>query len=71
MIASADLGTCPQVQTKLLSDTSEETKNDLIDAVKTQQNQLDLLKKENEKLCKDVRRQSNDSKKIISLWKNG
>ena len=69
----AVFGNCPQVQTELPGDTSEETKDDLAEAVKTQQGQLDLLKKENERLGKDIEELSNcldaQQKNNISLEK--
>ena len=52
--APIDFGNCPQVQTELPGDTSSETEDDLAEAVKTQQGQLDLLKKENERLGKEI-----------------
>ncbi len=65
-----DLDNCSQVQTELPGDTSGETEGDLAEAVKTQQAQLELLKKENERLgekidvlsnCLDVQRKNNIS----------
>ena len=55
----AVFGNRPQVQAKLPSDTSGEIEDDLAEAVKTQQSQLDLLKKENERLGKDIEELSN------------
>ena len=71
--APIDFGNCPQVQTELPGDTYEETEGDLAEAVKTQQGQLDLLKKENERLGKDIEELSNcldaQQKNNISLEK--
>ena len=78
--APADFGNCPQVQTELSGDTSGETEDDLAEAVKTQQIQLDLLKKENERLgekinglsnCLDVQQKNNTSleKRVKDLEK--
>ncbi|HEG42967.1 MAG TPA: hypothetical protein ENH94_02850 [Phycisphaerales bacterium] len=71
--APIDFGNCPQVQAELPGDTSGEIKDDLAEAVKTQQGQLDLLKKENERLGKDIEELSNcldaQQKNNISLEK--
>ena len=71
--APVDFGNCQQVQTELAGDTSGEAEDDLAEAVKTQQAQLDFLKKENERLGEEINGLSNcldaQQKNNISLEK--